>query len=139
MADITLETLDIKDSEIKELLDDPVQKFLKDATIRAMINRDYNLIAYQIEITADNAENVKDAIRAMAVYECFVSYGQSISNTLQLQDISAYRANVENLKTIADRYAALIGIDMNMETTQPLGDPIAIIRVGGSINDVDIE
>ncbi len=140
MSGLTLETLDIKNATVESLLDEPAKKFLKPDTITAMILRSYNLVFTQIEITVGNQILVSDGIRAIAAWFCFGTYGQSISNVLQLQDIAAFEANLQFYKDIALMYGGKIGVtlDVSGNAADPtLNDPIPVINSGNSLLDTD--
>ena len=127
----------VKESEVKKLLDQPAQKFLKIETITAVIRRAYNMIFYQINIDTVNQTVVVDAIHAIAAWHCFGAYGNSISQALQLQDIGAFRANLEHYKELAQSAAALINVSIMTEAEQTLNDPLPILETGGSFIDID--
>ncbi len=146
MAGLTFEDLELKIDGVKDNLDQPVQKYLKNDTITQMLNRAYNLINYQITITANpptegNQILVVDACYAIASWMCFGIYGQSISNTLQLQDISAYEANIKHYRDMANMAASFIGVSLDTTdeagSSPPLDDPISVITSGGSLLDTD--
>lgn len=142
MSGLTFEALALVESEVKTLLDEPARKFLQDATVLAILKRVYNLVFDQIDITVNppatgNQIIVKDAIYAISAWESFGVYGQSISTNIQLQDISAYRANLDHLEGIAKRYAVRIGINLNPDEATPMDDPIPVIKTGGSFIDID--
>lgn len=140
MPNLTIEQLDLKASDIKQLLDEPVQKYLKTETIIALYTRAYNTIGYQITIDAANQTVVKDAIYAISAWHAFGSYGNSISSALKLQDVEAYEANLRHYKEIAMAAAALIGVDLLKEGNKsdpPLSDSLPIIATGASMLDVE--
>ena len=137
MSGLTLLVLDIKEETIKNLLDEPAQKFLKSDTILAMITRSYDLIFEQIDINVTNQIPVTNAIRALSAWMCFGTYGQSISNSLQLQDLGSYRINLEHYKELADLYTSRIGVNLDQTTDPTLNDSIAIIDTGRSLLDED--
>lgn len=137
MSGLALIALDVKEADVKKLLDQPAQKFLKIETIIAVILRAYNMIFYQIDIDATNKIVVEDAIRAIAAWHCFGAYGNSISATLQLQDIGAFRANLEHYKELAQSAAALVNVDIMTEAEQTLSDALPVIKTGGSLIDID--
>jgi len=136
MSGLTFGDLALSEDRVKELLDDPAVKFLKLTTITAMMKRSYNLINFQIDINVGNQDLVKDAIYAMSAWYSFGAYGQSISSALQLQDIGAFRANLEHYKEVAEQFAGLIGVDLNKETEPVYDDPIPIIDSGNSFIDM---
>ena len=146
MAGLTFDQLALKIEGVKDLLDQPARKFLKSDTITTVLNRSYNLVNFQITITANppttgNQIMVVDAVYAISAWMCFGIFGQSISNTLQLQDISAYEANLQHYKDMAIMAAGFIGvsIDTSSETgsTPPLDDPLPVFTSGGSLIDQD--
>ena len=137
MSGLTLTQMQLKESEVKKLLDQPAQKFLKIETITAVIVRAYNMIFYQIDITTTNQAIVTDAIYAIASWHCFGAYGNSISSSLQLQDIGAFRANLEHYKEVAQSAAALINVDIMEKAKQTLSDSLPTIETGGSFIDID--
>lgn len=137
MSGLALDALDVKEADVKKLLDQPAQKFLKPETIIAVILRAYNMIFYQIDIDTTNKIVVEDAIRAIAAWHCFGAYGNSISSSLQLQDIGAFRANLEHYKELAQSSAALINVDIMTKAEQTLSDGLPIIKTGGSLIDID--
>lgn len=137
MSGLTLSQMELKESKVKELLDQPAQKFLKIETITAVIVRAYNMIFYQIDINTANKIVVVDAIYAIAAWHCFGAYGNSISATLKLQDIGAFRANLEYYKELAKSAAALINVDIMTEAKETLSDPLSILETGGSFIDID--
>ena len=61
---------------------------------------------------------------AIAAWQAFGTYAASISETIQLQDIGAYRANLEHYKEIAMQYTALLGIDI---FTFEISPPVSIL------------
>ena len=141
MVNLTIEQLELKASEVKKLLDQPAQKFLKTDTLIALYTRAYNSISYQIVIDTDNQTVVTDAIHAITAWQAFGAYGNSISQTLQLQDIQAYEANLRHYKDVASTAAALIGIDLlklGDNAIPPLSDPVPFISSGGSFLDEDL-
>ena len=133
MSGLSLNDLELKENEVKKLLDEPAERYLKADTIVAMTTRAYDLIFYQIDINAANKTIVIDTIYAISAWWSFGAYGQSISGTLQLQDIGAFRANLEHYKVVAQQFASLIGIDLSMESNPTVDDPIPIIETGGSL------
>lgn len=133
MSGLTLSDLDLKEIEVKKLLDEPAVRYLKDDTIKAMTSRAYDLIFYQIDINAANQIIVVDAIYAISAWWAFGAYGQSISGALQLQDIGAFKANLEHFKVVAQQFASLIGIDLSMESNPTVDDPIPTIATGNSL------
>ena len=146
MAGLTFAQLDVKIDGVKDNLDEPVKKFLKSDTITQMLNRAYNLINYQITITANPPETgnqilVVDAIYAIASWMCFGIYGQSVSSTLQLQDISAYEVNLKHYKDMALMAAGFIGVSIEINddggsgTDVPLSDGIPVWTSSGSLLD----
>ncbi len=137
MSGLTLIQLDLKEEKLKDLLDEPAQKFLKADTILTMITRSYDLINFQIDINSGNQIAVSNAIYAIAAWMCFGTYGQSISNSLQLQDLGSYRINLEHYKEIAEQFSVLIGINLSQTTEQVVSDPIAVIDTGRSLLDED--
>ena len=137
MAEIRLDEFTLLTNDVKKLLDEPVQKYLIDTTIAAMQKRAYNIVSSQIIITSENTDIVIDCINAIAAWHSFGSYGQSISNVLQLQDLDAYRANLEHYKEIAIGCANLIGIDLEAKAKPVGSDTIPILKVGRSELDVD--
>lgn len=140
MVNLTIEQLGLSATEVKKLLDEPVKKFLKEETIIALYTRAYNIVGHQIIIDITNQIMVIDCIYAITAWHSFGSYGQSISNHLQLQDIEAYEANLRHYKEIAINSAAYIGVklELNYEDTKPpLSDPLPIIQYGGSMLDVE--
>jgi len=145
MSGLSLDTLEIKNASVESLLDEPARKYLKPDTITANILRSYNLVFTQIEITANppitgNQIIVSDAIRAIAAWFCFGTYGQSISSVLQLQDIAAFEANLKFYKDIALMYGGKIGvsIDTSGKGIEPtLNDTIPVINSGNSLLDTD--
>ena len=139
MSGLTQSQLDLKEDVVKNLLDEPVQKYLKTATINEMMTRSYNLIFHQIDINAGNQIAVKDAIYAISAWYCFGTYGQSVSNSLQLQDVGAFRANLMHYKEVAQQFASLIGINLDKSNIPPVDDPIAVIDTGRSLlNEQDV-
>lgn len=137
MVDLTFEDLGLQESQVKDLLDEPAKKYLKTATIQALQNKAYNFVAYQIDIVAGIQLQVKDAINSLAAWWAFGIYGQSISNSLQLQDIGAYRANLDYYKEIAKLSAAIIGVDIERSSKPVLDDALPVIGSGRSMIDVD--
>ena len=137
MSGLTLAQLELKESKVKELLDQPAQKFLKIETITAVITRAYNMIFHQIDITSDNKTVVVDAIYAIAAWHCFGAFGGSISQSLQLQDIGAFRVNLEHYKELAQSAAALINVDIMDKAEETLSDAIPVLESGGSFIDID--
>ena len=140
MVNLTIEQLELKASEVKKLLDQPAQKFLKTETIIALYTRAYNSVTYQITIDSNNKDIVKDAIHAITAWQAFGAYGNSISQSLQLQDIEAYEANLRHYKEVAVSACALIGIDLLKSGTNqdsPLSDSFAFVSSGGSMLDVE--
>ena len=137
MSGLTLAQLELKESKVKELLDQPAQKFLKIETITAVITRAYNMIFHQIDITSDNKTVVVDAIYAIAAWHCFGAFGGSISQSLQLQDIGAFRVNLEHYKELAQSAAALINVDIMEKAEETLSDAIPVLESGGSFIDID--
>lgn len=140
MSGLTLTQLELKEEDVKALLDEPAQKFLKAKTIQVLYTRAYNTVFAQIDINADNQTQVKDCIYAITAWHAFGTYGNSISMTLQLQDIEAYKANLDYYREIAISCAALIGVVILLkqdEAKPPLSDPIPILKYGGSLIDVD--
>lgn len=137
MSGLTLAQLELKESKVKELLDQPAQKFLKIETITAVITRAYNMIFHQIDITNDNKTVVVDAIYAIAAWHCFGAFGGSISQSLQLQDIGAFRVNLEHYKELAQSAAALINVDIMEKAEETLSDAIPVLESGGSFIDID--
>lgn len=136
MADLTFDDLELKEEQVKLLLDEPAQKFLKSQTIQALQRRAYNLVAFQIEIVSGNQVNVIDAINAIAACWSFGAYGNSISNSLQMQDIDAYRANLEHYCDTSKMLAAQVGVNLDPEVTATMSDPIPYINTGRSDLDV---
>ena len=136
MSGLTLLQMDLKEADVKVLLDEPAQKFLKTDTVKAHSTRAYNMIFYQIDINVANQIVVKDAIYAISAWHCFGAYGNSISQTLQLQDVDAYRANLEHYKELATSAAALINVDIMEEAEQTLSDALPILKSGGSMIDI---
>jgi len=137
MSGLSLSQLSLKESEVKKLLDQPAQKFLKVETITSLIVRAYNMIFYQIDINTDNQTVVVDAIYAIAAWHCFGAFGGSISQSLQLQDIGAFRVNLEHYKELAQSAAALINVDIMEKAEQTLSDSIPVLETGGSFIDID--
>ena len=140
MSGLTLLELDLTEAEVKKLLDQPAQKFLKTETIVSLNKRAFNIIDYQIDINEENRKIVVDCIYAITAWQAFGAYGNSISQTLQLQDIEAYKTNLDHYRDIAYNYAALIGIDLNrkkQDAKAPLSDSIPLVLYGGSLIDVD--
>ncbi len=146
MAGLTFDQLELKNDTVKDLLDQPAQKYLKADTITVVLRRSFNLIDYQITITANppvtgNQLLVVDAIYAIAAWMCFGIFGQSISSTLQLQDISAYEANIKHYRDMANMAASFIGVSLDTTndagSSPPLDDAFAVITSGGSLLDQD--
>lgn len=137
MAGLTLTQMALKESEVEKLLDEPAKKFLKTPTITAMITRAYNLIFNQITIDTVNQAIVTDAIYAIAAWHSFGTYGNSISAALSLQDIGAYRANLEHYKEVAMLFTSQINVDLSRDVAQTLSDELPIIKYGGSLIDID--
>lgn len=137
MSGLTYVQLDPKLSVVENILDEPAKKFLKNDTIVEMMKRSYNLIFDQIDINANNQVIVLDAIYAISAWMCFGTFGQSISNQLQLQDIGAFRENLRHYKEVALQYAARIGVNLEAELQQPLSDSLPYINTGGSLLDRD--
>lgn len=135
MSGLTFDQLKLKEAKVKELLDEPAVKFLKDTTVLALLSRSYDIAFFQIDITVTNQIMVTNAIYAIAAWHGFGTYGQSISTTLQLQDIGAYKANLAHYKEIAQQLAILVGIDLAKDITPVDDDPIAVMGVGGSLLD----
>ena len=145
MSGLTFDQLELKEEDVKNLLDEPAQKFLKNVTIQALLKRNYNTVFSQIDITANppatgNQLLVKDCINAVTAWHAFGTYGNSISQTLQLQDIEAYKANLEHYREIALSCSAAIGVRILFEEEDakpPLSDPVPFVKYGGSLIDVD--
>ncbi len=139
MSGLTLNDLDLKEIKVKELLDEPAVKYLKDDTIITIMGQAYDLIFYQIDINAANKIIVIDTIYNITAWRAFGAYGQSISGALVLQDIGAFKANLEHYKNVAQQYASLIGIDLDDDSTPVVDDPIPIIATGNSLlNEKDL-
>lgn len=137
MADLTFASLELSETNVKPLLDEASEKFLKTDTINLALQKGYDLVAYYIDITETNKVNVKNAIIDIAVWRCFVIYGQSVSQHLQFDDLEAYRVNVENYKEFAKQSCALLNIDLDRKPAEILSDPIPYVNHGGSLIDVD--
>ncbi len=133
MSGLTLVALALKEIKVKELLDEPAVRYLKDDTIITIMGQAYDLIFYQIDINAANQIIVVDTIYNITAWRAFGTYGQSISGALALQDIGAFKANLEHYKIVAQQYASLIGIDLEDDSTPPVDDPIPIIETGNSL------
>ena len=140
MVNLTLIQLDPQVSEVKKLLDEPAQKFLKTDTIVALYTRAYNVFNHKITIDADNQIVVLDAIYAVTAWHAFGAYGNSIRRYLELRDIGPYEINLEHYKEIAVSAAALVGVDITLDgatDSVPLSDALPYINSGRSMLDVD--
>ena len=140
MAGLSFTDLELKEEGVKLLLDQPAQKFLKTDTIQALLKRNYNTVFSQITIDSDNQDLVVDCIYAVSAWHAFGAYGNSISQTLQLQDIEAYKVNLDHYKEVAISCAALIGVVVLMtgdDAKPPLSDQIPFVKYGGSMIDVE--
>ena len=133
MSGLTQDDLDLREIKVKELLDEPAIRYLKDSTILTIMAQAYDLIFYQIDINAANKIIVIDTIYNITAWRAFGAYGQSISGALALQDIGAFRANLEHYKIVAQQYASLIGIDLEDDSTPVVDDPIPVINTGNSL------
>jgi len=140
MVNLTLIQLDPQVSEVKKLLDEPAQKFLKTDTIIALYTRAYNVFNHKITIDVDNQVVVLDAIYAVTAWHAFGAYGNSIRRYLELRDIGPYEINLEHYKEIAVSAAALVGVDITLDgatDSVPLSDALPYINSGRSMLDVD--
>ena len=140
MVNLTLLQLDPQVSEVKKLLDEPAQKFLKTDTIVALYTRAYNVFNHKITIDVDNQVVVLDAIYAVTAWHAFGAYGNSIRRYLELRDIGPYEINLEHYKEIAVSAAALVGVDITLDgstDSAPLSDALPYINSGRSMLDVD--
>lgn len=140
MVNLTLLQLDPQVSEVKKLLDEPAQKFLKTDTIVALYTRAYNVFNHKITIDVDNQVVVLDAIYAVTAWHAFGAYGNSIRRYLELRDIGPYEINLEHYKEIAVSAAALVGVDITLDgatDSVPLSDALPYINSGRSMLDVD--
>ena len=140
MVNLTLLELDPQVSEVKKLLDEPAQKFLKTDTIVALYTRAYNVFNHKITIDVDNQVVVLDAIYAVTAWHAFGAYGNSIRRYLELRDIGPYEINLEHYKEIAVSAAALVGVDITLDgatDSVPLSDALPYINSGRSMLDVD--
>jgi len=140
MVNLTLIQLDPQVSEVKKLLDEPAQKFLKTDTIVALYTRAYNVFNHKITIDVDNQVVVLDAIYAVTAWHAFGAYGNSIRRYLELRDIGPYEINLEHYKEIAVSAAALVGVDITLDgatDSVPLSDALPYINSGRSMLDVD--
>ena len=133
MSGLTKEDLKLKEIKVKELLDEPAVKYLKDNTIITLMGQAYDLIFHQIDINAANQIIVVDTIYNITAWWAFGAYGQSISGALALQDIGAFRTNLEHYKEVAQIFASLIGIDLSDTSRPTVDDPIPTINTGNSL------
>ncbi len=133
MSGLAKSALALKEIKVKELLDEPAVRYLKDNTIITLMGQAYDLIFHQIDINAANQIIVVDTIYNITAWRAFGAYGQSISGALALQDIGAFRANLEHYKDVAQQYASLIGIDLSDTSTPTVDDQIPILQTGNSL------
>lgn len=133
MSGLSQDALDLKEIKVKELLDQPAVKYLKDDTIITLMGQAYDFIFYQIDINAANKIVVVDTIYNITAWWSFGAYGQSISGALVLQDIGAFRANLEHYKEVAQMFASLISIDLSDTSTPTVDDPVPVIATGNSL------
>lgn len=135
MSGLTYEQLNPKEDNVKALLDEPAQKYLKSTTIVEMMKRSYNYIFAQIDINVGNQLNVLDAIYAMSAWMAFGAYVNSISAELQLQDPAAIRAVLNHYKEVAAQFAGIVGVNIEKEFKTVIDDPLPYINYGGSLLD----
>ncbi len=136
MVDLTYEELDLKETGVKDILDDPAVQYLKQKSIQAVLTRTYDYFAFQIEIDTPRINIIKNAIYATAAWHCYIIYGQSISHQLELQDIGSFKANVEHYKMMAEQFASLLNVDLSRTSDPVLNDEITFFSSGGSMIDV---
>lgn len=133
MTNLSFRELKIERVDLENLLDDPVKEFLKSDTIDSILKRVYNFVSNQIVIDEMNKLNVIDAIYAIASWECNIIYGNSISKSIRLDDIGAYTTNINHLRMLAEKYAALIGVDLDRKTENTYNSPLPTCTYGNSM------
>lgn len=140
MVNLTFEELDLTVAKVKLFLDIRSAEFLQDETIVAVLQRSYNYVSGKITINEENQVIVIDAIQAISTWQCYGIFGQSISNVLQIQDIDAYKTNLEYYKSVAAEAATNIGITLigdssasGESTTDEPEETTVFKLIGGSL------
>ena len=102
-------------AQVRKLIDDPAQAFLKDSTIDAIIVRSYNTVFLQTTIDANNLTQVRDVIEALSVFHVFGAYMNSMSDNLQDTNKFEFMNKLKHYKTIAVGLGNILGIDVTGE------------------------
>jgi len=131
MSGLTEEQLELNNQEVKNRLDQPAIKFLEEQTITSLRHVSFVFIDSQLVIIEGNKELVKIAIYDICAWRAFGAYGESISQTIQMQNTFTFQSKLKFYETVAKSSCALLGIELNKEIIDDnLEIPVA--GMGGS-------
>jgi hypothetical protein len=135
MSGLTFEELNLISEGVKDLLDNPSSKFLKENTIITSLHRSYNYVNSQLEITVDNTDLVKDLIYSYSAWQCFGAYPVTVSESLTLEDISSYQTKLKYYERLADQSASLLNVDLHKKQSSVDSNSVIIGDYGRSMLD----
>lgn len=102
--------VDLDTDRVKELLDSPNNEYVKDENISKIVDRVTNWVNTQTNVSDYPSVNVVDAIYAISVWQTYMMYSESISESLKLQDMEGTYQKLMSFREIAITYARAIGI-----------------------------
>ncbi len=132
MVELDFDSLELSEDNVKKVLDDSASAYVKTVGVTEIMRRNYNLVDYEIEITEENKNLVKDFIYALTAWQVFGSYGTSVNESTPIQNSEGFSARLGYYKEIANLYAVNLGIDINKTTGNKQMVPLIISDVGHS-------
>ena len=122
--------VDLDTERVKELLDSPNNDYVKDDNIGKIIDRVTNWVDTQTDVSNYASVNVVDAIYAISVWQTYMMYSESISESLKLHDMEGTYQKLMSFREIAITYARAIGIVWPLDRFgMPITNDIEKIKV----------
>lgn len=135
--DIVYPDVSIPRAQVRNLLDQPAEEFLKDETIDAVIKRGYNIVFSQSAISVSNLNQVKDLIEAIAVWHSYGAYVNTMGESLDGNMGDNYKGKLMHYKEIAVGLGNIFGIDISGQMID-IRENLVIGGTGLSVyNDTD--
>jgi len=116
----------LNSDSVRQLMDSPSNNYLSDDTCIRIIKRCYRWVNSETDISGHSDDSVVDAIYALAVWQCYMVYVESVSEFFQNQTPRMIMTRLEEFQGVAILYLKSIGI------IWPLDDK-------GNLRGMDIE
>ena len=124
---------------IRALLDEPAEEFVKDKTINLVHKRAFNTVDSQLNIVDDIRDRTIDLIDAIASWHVFGSYVNTMGDNLSNNN-SNYQLHVKlkHFKEVAMGLGKLLGVDVTGEIISINNNTVIAGDVGMSnYRDID--